>query len=386
MNDLEQRLSDAFTARADLVTADTLRRDAAPAAPPRRLPRWTVPTIAGLAVAAAAAGLLVATGPGRPQQAPPAKSTPSPAVVDPSRVSGAGWKGVLPPTWERTTGPSKVPGTEYVCLGTTPDPCQVMLGRTAEAAKVRADAAGANVVDLGDAVCRVTRPPRPSTQQGIQVVDFDCGADAAGGMPLRQLVVAEKGMVAVALAPGGRLSGEVLATLDSLTVDPRSVPLDKESGSWDLQTLRVTLPLSYRAATGGDTGYPLMCPPGTTQECLRSGGFLVRDTRSWELKGARTDVTTALGHAGIPSPVVDELLGCPGKDGVVRVASYRITADRPVTVARSPGRYIEATLSCPDGTTRQMRRWSVPAAHALIDASGRTAAVDRAVATAEIVD
>ena len=69
MTDLEDRLRDAFAARAELVTPQSLRHHPPP--PARRLSRWVVPGVTALAVAATAAGVLVVTAPpGTPSRAP----------------------------------------------------------------------------------------------------------------------------------------------------------------------------------------------------------------------------------------------------------------------------------------------------------------------------
>jgi hypothetical protein len=78
--------------------------------------------------------------------------------------------------------------------------------------------------------------------------------------------------------------------------------------------------------------------------------------------------------------MLDTFLSCGGA-ARTPAASYRVTVDRPVTVAGAKGRYVEATFTCPDGSSRQMRRWHLPSLQVLIDSAGRNADVDEAVRT-----
>ncbi len=160
MNDLENRLRDAFAARAEQVTLESLRRESPPPAPVRRLPRWIVPGVTGLAVAATAAGVLVATSPARqaaqpssspaspslvPTQTPsPASAAPapSPSAVAPSSVApdaqrvavpplvqdlrGAGWRVRVPSTWAAGGGPPAT-NADALCVGTREQPCLLRL-------------------------------------------------------------------------------------------------------------------------------------------------------------------------------------------------------------------------------------------------------------------
>jgi hypothetical protein len=168
-HDIEDRLRDAFAARTDLVRPESLRRAAPPPPAVRPLRRWVVPGVTGLAVAAAATGVLVVTSPAQhaAQQARPAQSaspapspTPSPARSAPRAtpkpsglptsvpvrppapttvaalaqvVEASGWTVRVPSTWSaRAYGSSK--GADVTCVGTDEQPCLLRLAAGLDAA------------------------------------------------------------------------------------------------------------------------------------------------------------------------------------------------------------------------------------------------------------
>ncbi len=166
--DIETRLRDAFAARADLVRPESLRREPPPPPAVRHLRRWVVPGVTGLAVAAAATGVLVVTAPAqyaaqpvRPaQSASPAPSpsparsaprptpapsgiptdvkvrpTPAPQAVPPLAqvVTASGWTVRVPSTWAaRPYGVSS--GATATCVGTDEQPCLLRLAAGLDAA------------------------------------------------------------------------------------------------------------------------------------------------------------------------------------------------------------------------------------------------------------
>ncbi len=244
MNDLENRLRDALAARAEQVTLESLRREPPPPPAVRRLRRWVVPGVTGLAVAATAAGVLVASTPARQaaQPAPPAAtvsprptgtqattrtptptSAPSPSTTADRTVAvplldrtlpRAGWRVTVPSTWTATRRPA-APRAEAFCMGTPEQPCLLQLAAGLDAA-VRPEprvlgagllpAFGTGCRQLGDASEKDVGGPSAGT------TGWTCGQ-----VTYLQVTVREDLLVAVARSAA---DPAVDAVVRALLVDP----------------------------------------------------------------------------------------------------------------------------------------------------------------------
>lgn len=218
MTDLEDRLRDAFAARAELVTPQSLRDHPPP--PARRLSRWVVPGVTALAVAATAAGVLVVTAPARNAQPSPATS-PSPSVST-ARVpaltktlKGSGWTVRVPSTWHAS---GSYGTADVTCVGPPEQPCQLRLAAAGEAQPSPAPEVlgGGVLAGFGGSSCR-----RVGTGTPIGVATttrWQCGDES-----YEQVTLPARALLAVAFAPDGPTVSAVVRTLraDTSYVRPR---------------------------------------------------------------------------------------------------------------------------------------------------------------------
>jgi hypothetical protein len=143
MDEIEQRLTAAMTARAELVTEESLGDDELPAARPRR---WPV-LVAAAAVVIAVAGIVAGTN--WPRAEPPANRVPPPAVTN---------------TGETTT-PSPPPTT-----GSSP-----ANGMPAATGTSRPPSTSSSTTSMTSET-----PPPPPPNCGAQPCTLVAGADVAG--------------------------------------------------------------------------------------------------------------------------------------------------------------------------------------------------------------
>ena len=247
--ELEDRLRAAFTAQADAVTPRSL----SPAAPPvraRRVQRWVFPTLAGVAVAAASAGIvagvatsgrtvtalppaatatptaptvsptpapvpsttpppLVAPTPQAPTTSPPA-SSPSSSKVS-QTVTAAGWKVSVPSAWQDGTA-STNRDADTLCLGPNSDsPCLVRLVAAANVGKGPDPRllGGGIVHDLAGLSCQAGDASELGLADGgtAGVIPFTCGSER-----YQQLWFASRNLLVVA-AQGNTAVDKALRTL-----------------------------------------------------------------------------------------------------------------------------------------------------------------------------
>jgi len=227
VTDLEDRLRDAFAARAELVTPQSLRHDEPPGGA-RRLSRWIVPGVTALAVAATAAGVLVANAPARdaaepgPAASPSLSVSPAPSVTAgrvpalSTTLKGSGWTVRVPSTWHASASTGTAP-VNVTCVGPAEQPCQLRLA----AATGTPPPAGADVLGGGllagfstggcrrvGAGAQLGVGTGTSGPQVASVTRWECGHES-----YEQVSLPARGLLAVAFAPDGPTVSAVVRTL-----------------------------------------------------------------------------------------------------------------------------------------------------------------------------